>query len=319
MNRLVALTAQIALACAAWISNYYYPNEYLEKAFLTFLALAIVYFVFRVALEQAIIRTVKEAKTRYTIRKATSILYVIAFLFVVIRIWVEDSQALLVSYGLIGAGIAIALQDLFKNFVGGIIIFSTGVYRVGDRVEVESHYGDVIDIGLMYTTLLEIGEWVGGDQATGRLTIIPNGRVISGAVNNYTKDHNFIWDEISLPITYDSDWRAAIATVIEIVEKETDETTHQAEKELSGIMSRYYLSKRGVEPVVYITLTDNWVELHIRYIALARQRRVTKDRIFRLLLQELEGSKNIRIASETMSLDVVSFPERSGTGGRPRD
>jgi small-conductance mechanosensitive channel len=318
MNRVVALTTQVALACLAWISDFYYPNEYLEKAFLTFLALAVVYFVFRIALEQAIVRTVREAKTRYTIRKATSILYVVAFVFVVIRIWVEDSQALLVSYGLIGAGIAIALQDLFKNFVGGIIVFSTGVYRVGDRVEIESHYGDVIDIGLMYTTLLEIGEWVGGDQATGRLTVIPNGRVIASAVNNYTKDHNFIWDEITLPITYDSDWRSAVARFTAIVDKETESTTHQAERELSGIMDRYYLSKRGVEPAVYVTVTDNWIALSVRYIALARERRIVKDRIFRLLLQELDGAEDIRIASESLSLDIHSHTDRGREPERTR-
>ena len=169
MNRVIALSAQVALCCLAWMGNYYYPNDYLEMAFYTFFSLAIIYLIFRIGLEQAIIRAIKDSKTRYSIRKAISILYVLVFILVLIRIWVEDSQALIVSYGLIGAGIAIALQDLFKNFVGGILIFSGGTYRVGDRVEIDSHCGDVIDIGLLFTTLLEMREWVDGDQATGRL------------------------------------------------------------------------------------------------------------------------------------------------------
>ncbi len=306
MNRVVALTAQIALCCLAWVGDYYYPSLYLEKAFLTFLALAIVYLVFRIALEQAIVRTIKDAKTRYSIRKATSILYVLVFILVLIRIWIEDSQALIVSYGLIGAGIAIALQDMFKNFVGGILIFSTGTYRVGDRVEIEGHYGDVIDIGLLFTTLLEMKGWVDGDQATGRLTVVPNGRVISSVINNYTKDHSFIWEEIALPITYDSDWKDAVSRVTKILEEETREITLHAEKEMSGIMNRYYLSKRNVEPAIYVRLTDNWINLSVRYIAMARERRVLQDRIYRRILQEVHDAENITIASQT--LGITHFP-----------
>ena len=289
MNRMLALSAQVAACIGAFVADYYYPNAYLEMTFFTFLALAIVYFIFRIGLEEAIMRIVRDPKIRYTVRKATSILYVLVFILVVTRIWVEDSQALLVSYGLIGAGIAIALQDFFKNFVGGILIFATGIYRVGDRVEIESRYGDIIDIGLLYTTLLEIRGWVDGEQATGRLTIVPNGRVLAGTVNNYTMDHNFIWDEMSLPITYDSDWEGAVGMIMRIVTEETKAVTQQAEKEMAGIMKRYYLSRRNVEPAVYITLTDNWVNLGIRYISPVRERRVLRDRLFRLILAEISG------------------------------
>lgn len=299
--------AQVAMCLISYIADYYYPNEYLEMAFYTFLALAIVYFLFRILFEHAILRTVRDDKTRYSVRKAISIVYVLVFALVLVRIWVEDSEALLVSYGLVGAGIAIALQDLFKNFAGGILIFSTGTYRVGDRIEIDSKFGDVIDIGLMYTTLLEIRQWVEGDQATGRLTIIPNGRVISSAVHNYTKDHSFIWDEIELPITYASDWRYAIDRLSEVVQAETAELTKHAEKEMAKIMTKYYLPKRGVEPAVYLTLTGNWVNLSVRYIALVRERRMLRDRIFRRMLEEVDRSDGrIKIAAET--LGVIEYP-----------
>jgi small-conductance mechanosensitive channel len=303
MNRLVALAAQGVLCCASYVANYYYPNSYLEMGFYTLLALAIVYFVFRILLEQTILRTIRDAKTRYSIRKAISIVYVLVFVLVLIRIWVEDSEALLVSYGLMGAGVAIALQDLVKNFAGGILVFATGTYRVGDRIEVDSKFGDVIDIGLMYTTLLEIREWVEGDQATGRLTVVPNGRVISGVIHNYTKDHSFIWDEIELPITYDSDWKYAIERFSAVIEAETSELTKHAEKDLANIMTRYYLPKRGVEPAIFLTLTDNWINLSVRYIALVRERRPLRDRIYRHMLEEVNASGGrVRIASETLGI-----------------
>jgi small-conductance mechanosensitive channel len=310
MNRLVALAAQVAMCCLSWVADYYYPNAYLEMAFSTFLALAVIYFVFKILLEQTILRTIKDAKTRYSVRKSLSIVYMLVFMLVLIRIWVEDSEALLVSYGLIGAGIAIALQDFFKNFVGGILVFSTGIYRVGDRIEIDSKFGDVIDIGLMYTTLLEIREWVEGDQATGRLTIVPNGKVISGVVHNYTKDHSFIWDEIELPITYDSDWKYALQRFSVVIETETVELTKHAERDLANIMARYYLPKRGVEPAIFLTLTDNWINLGIRYIALVRERRSLRDRIYRRLLEEVNDSGGrIKIASET--LGITEFPRHA--------
>ena len=309
MNRLVALAAQSALCFLSWVVDYYYPNEYLEMAFYTFLALAIVYFIFRIALENSIVRTIKDDKTRYSVRKAISIVYILVFALVLIRIWIEDSEALLVSYGLIGAGVAIALQDVFKNFAGGILIFSSGTYRVGDRIEIDSKFGDVIDIGLMYTTLLEIREWVEGDQATGRLTVLPNGKVITSVVQNYTKDHSFIWDEIELPITYQSDWKLAIERFSAVIEDEAAELTKHAEKDMKNIMAKYYLPKRGVEPAIFVTLTDNWINLSIRYIALVRERRILRDRIYRRLMEVVDGSDGrIEVASET--LGITHFPER---------
>jgi len=159
----------------------------------------------------------KQAKMRYSFKKTISILYILVFLFALVAIWIEQTETLLISYGLIGAGIAVSLQDVFKNFAGGITIFLIGLYRVGDRVEINGKIGDVIDIGVLYTTIMEIGEWVDGNQATGRLTIIPNSNVLTNIVNNFTKDHNFIWDEISLPITYDSDWTDAHSKFLDIV------------------------------------------------------------------------------------------------------
>jgi small-conductance mechanosensitive channel len=219
---------------------------------------------------------------------------------------VEETETLIVTYGLVGAGIAVALQDFFKNFVGGIAIFLTKMYSVGDRIEIETNYGDVIDIGILYTTLLELRRWIAGDQATGGLTVIPNGVVLSKPLYNYTKDNTFIWDEMEIPVTYDSDWNQAIEKMIHIVKVETKQMITQAEQELSTLRQKYYLSERDVEPAVFVRLTDNWIVLRLRYITDVRQRRATSNRISQKVLQELERIENIKIASET--LDIVGFP-----------
>jgi small-conductance mechanosensitive channel len=247
----------------------------------------IIYLVFKSVIEEIVARKIKEERARYSFRKTVSILYIVGIVLAIIRIFVEQTQTLLVSYGLIAAGIAIALQDFFKSFVGGVITFVTGIYRVGDRIEINAKIGDVIDIGILYTTLLELKEWVAGDQATGRLTVMPNGVVLSGTVNNYTKDNNFIWDEIELPITYDSDWQEAVTTIRRIVGTETKTMAEEAEKEILKLGEKYYLTIKAVEPEIYLTLTDNWITFHIRYITDVRKRRMIHNKLGQMILEEL--------------------------------
>lgn len=307
-SKAILIMFLLMLAAALWYGNIEYPNVYLANAAYTSLAVAAIYFFFKVAVENAISLRVKESKRKFSIRKASSVIYTLILFIAVFTIWVPNPEALFVAYGLLAAGIAIALQDLFKNLAGGVILFFTRIYSVGDRVEIGPQCGDVIDVDLFYTTMLETRGWVDGDQATGRLTIVPNGHVLSGVVNNYTKDHDFIWDEIQVPITYDSDWKAAIELFTGIILKETKKTIGQASKELSEFREKYYLHRRSVEPQVYVTLTDNWVSLRIRYVVPARERRDFHNRLSRLLLDGIQSSPKIRVASQTV--DIVGFPNK---------
>jgi len=306
-RRIILLIFWIIISASLWYANFIYPSIYLQKGFHTFLALAIIYFFFRLVFEETLSKRIKEYKTKYSFRKTASILFFAVLIISIIGIWAVDTQTLLVTSGLIAAGIAIALQDFFKNFVGGILIFVTGTYRVGDRIEVNSKYGDVIDIGIFYTTLMEIKEWVSGDQATGRLTIIPNGYVLSSVINNYTKDYNFIWDEIGIPITYDSDWKEAYTKILSIVRKDTENTTDQARKDISKLGEKYYLLKGDVEPAIFLTLTDNWINFNIRYVTEARERRLLRNKLSQMILDEIQKSDKIKIASTT--INIIGFPE----------
>jgi len=307
MKKIIGLLSLTIITVLFWYANFCYPNLYLEKGFYTFLALTIIHFVFKSIFEETVTRKIKEPKARYSFRKTISILYFGVLLLALSKIWVEHTQALLVSYGLVAAGIAIALQDVFKNFAGGVIIFVTGIYHVGDRIEINQKYGDIIDIGILYTTLLELKEWVAGDQATGRLTVIPNGIVLSGTVNNYTKDNNFIWDEIEVPITYDSNWKEAVTTIQRIVGEETKKMAEQAEKEILKLGEKYFLTIKAAEPEIYLTLTDNWITFNIRYITDVRQRRAVRNKLSKMILEEILKSENVKIASTT--LDIIGLPE----------
>jgi len=306
-KKIINLIIFICLAISLWFLNYEYPQDYFYKGFLTFLVIAIIYAVLKIGFEEVGVKQIKEPKSKYSFKKTISILFMIFVAAALVGIWIENTESIMLAYGLMAAGIVITLQDFFKNFVGGVTIFVTGIYKVGDRIELDNKVGDVIDIDIMYTTLMELRAWVAGDQATGRLIIIPNGYVLSGSIFNYTKDHNFIWDEIVLPITYDSDWKKAYNMIMKIVKLETSKVVQAADKSISKLGEKYYLTKRVAQPAIFMKLTDNWIEFYIRYTTEVRQRRALQDRLSRKLLKTIQAAPDIKIASTT--LDITAFPE----------
>jgi small-conductance mechanosensitive channel len=304
---LLVLVSAVLAAAAVII-----PDPIITNFFLTSLILTVVYLIFSVFLRLVLVRRIQELKTRYTANKALSVLSILFIVVLCLRVWVTDTSALIVSYGILAAGLAFALQDVFRNFVGGVLIIISGYYLVGDRISIDDKSGDVMDIGIFNTTLMEIRGWVGGDQPSGRLLIIPNELVLSHAFYNYTRDHTFVWDEISLPLTYDSDWRRAKDIVLAIIRKETDTMTQTAEAEIERIGEKYYLPKKVVEPSVYISLTENWITLDARFVTDARTRRILRSRINELILAAIESEKGITIASETMTVTSIQKTSASG-------
>jgi len=295
----------------------YYENTYLLRSFYSVVTLLVLYLIFKFIFEEAVARQIQEPATRYSFRRALSAFFFISAVLAFITIWVE-AQNLLLAYGLVGAGIAVALQDFFKNAAGGLIIFIRGNYKVGDRIEIDTRRGDVIDIDLLSTTLLEIGEWVSGDQPTGRLCMIPNGLVLSHPVHNYTKDHQFIWDEIDIPITFDSDWKLASRLVLDLVTRETEKVTLKAQTSISRLSSRYYLPERAEVPYLFFTVTDNWINFTVRYVTDVRDRRLVHDRLSRLILAEIEGvgEGKVKVSSATLNVTLAGTRETTLVNGK---
>ncbi|NYT20446.1 MAG: mechanosensitive ion channel [Methanomicrobiales archaeon] len=298
----LVLLVATAITTAIW---FFFPEQMTYRIFLSVLAVTVIYCIFSLLLDTVFRKKISDTKSRYTATKVISVLEILLMAIIVARIWVEDVSTLVVFFGIIGAGVAIALQDVFKNFAGSITILLSGTYSVGDRIEIDGRYGDVMDIGIMNTTMMELRSWVDGDQATGRLTIVPNGKVITSPVNNYTKDHSFIWDEIQVPVTYRSDWRRAIEIITTIAKTETAEINRLANREIEEIGEKYYLPRRDIEPAVYVRITDNWIMLSVRYVTNARERRIMHARLSRLILEALEKEATIEVSSTTMEVSVI--------------
>ena len=307
MARSWFIPASLAVfAFVLWLTTFIYQSSYINRTIITIIAILMIYIVFRVLLEDRIIKNFTSTDKRYYFSKMLYSIYLLINFIIIWIIWVEDIRTLLLGFGLVAAAFTISIQDVAKNFVGGLSIFFNNIYRVGDRIEISSKKGDVIDINLLYTSVMEMREWLSSDQHTGRISFLPNSLVLSNAVNNYTKDFNFVWDEIALPITYQSKWRKAQTLILQVVAQETYMMKDIAEEEVSHMEKKYYITKGSTDPEVFVRLTDNWIELTARYVTPARQRRMTRNRISRRILEEIEKSEEIKIASQT--IDIVGFP-----------
>jgi small-conductance mechanosensitive channel len=304
-KKYVLVSVLIVVTVIVFLSGTVSSSPLLPQLFTTLLVITVIFSLFSIVLDTLIRRNIRDSRSKYTATKVISVIESVLMIAAVALIWVRDLQALTVFFGIIGAGVAIALQDVFKNFAGSLTILLTRVYGVGDRIEIDGRYGDVMDIGIMNTTLMEIREWVAGDQPTGRLIIIPNGQLITKSVQNYSRDHSFLWDEIQIPVTYESDWKRAIEILIGIAQRETGDISQVAEVEIERIGEKYFLPRKDIQPAVYVTLTDNWILLSVRFVTYVRERRVVRARLNQLILEAFEQEDGITIASETMDVQVA--------------
>ncbi len=195
-------------------------------------------------------------------------------------------------------------------------------YRVGDRVQLGGIKGDVIDIGLLRTTVMEIGDWVHGDLYTGRVVRIANSFVFKEPVFNYSGDFGFLWDEITLPVTYGVHHAAAREMLMRVVQEVAGQYVEPAKHEWREMLARYRVEDARLDPMVSLVLTDNWLEFTVRYVVPFDRRRTVKDRLFTRVLDEVEASGGkLQLASATSAvvalprIDVRLVDDRTGNGG----
>jgi small-conductance mechanosensitive channel len=270
------------------------------------LAVVVVALILYRAVRNAIKGRVEDATRRQAMRVAVrNVLAVLGFVIVVI-IWLPTGNNLLTTLGILGAGLAIASQEMIGSLIAGFNIWVGNIYGVGDRVRVGEVVGDVMDISLLRTTVMEVGDWVKADQYTGRVVTVANRMVWVNPVYNYTRYWGYLWDEITLPITYESDWQRAAEIMLEHWQMYTEEMQADAEAKLSRMIDRFPLKETKVEPTLYFALTDNWIELTLRFVVDAQERRKVIGRLHRDLLQHFQAEKKISVASTT--IEIVGLP-----------
>jgi small-conductance mechanosensitive channel len=246
---------------------------------------------------------IKESQSRYRVRKLINIFgYLTAILFLAI-VFKDRLGGLTIAFGVAGAGIAFALQEVIASVAGWVAISFGNFYDTGDRVQLGGIKGDVIDIGMLRTTLMEMGEWVKADQYTGRIVRIANSFVFKEPVFNYSADFPFLWDEIMVPVMYGSDYEQARKIMLDCAQEAVGSYVSSARDKWQAVAKKFVVEDTVVEPTVILAFHDNWIELTVRYVVDAKRRRVTKDKVFTSILKEITQSQGkIKIASTTMQL-----------------
>jgi small-conductance mechanosensitive channel len=268
-------------------------------------------------LNRSLARMVKDSEARYRARKLSTFAGYAVVIVMVLTIYSGRLGGFTVVLGVAGAGIAFALQEVIASFAGWFAIAMSGFYRTGDRVELGGIKGDVIDIGVLRTTLMEVGEWVKGDLYTGRVVRIANSFVFKAPVFNYSGEFPFLWDEITLPVKYGTDWKRAQEILEAVAIEVVGEYSQSAATSWQGITRAYLVENAIVDPMVSMVANDNWIEFTLRYVVDYKSRRRTKTRLFTRLLEEIEASEGgVAIASTTFHLvETPVFDVRMrGTG-----
>ena len=249
-------------------------------------------------------KRIENITVRYKAQKGVEIIgYVLIVLLILIAVTVDSVKDYTVIIGLFTAGITFTLQELILSIAGSFYIFFVRVYKPGDRIEINNIKGDVIDIDSIYTTIMEMGEWVSSDNYSGRIVKISNAFVFKGPIKNYSMDFPFVWDELNILVTYESDIPLAKKLVMESAEKLLSEYSQNSKSKWEEMVERYYIENATLEPTLAMSLTDNWVQLNLRYITDYKLRRKTKQDLFQeIVLAVLETKGKVILASTTLQL-----------------
>lgn len=248
-------------------------------------------------------RRASDGDTRYRGRKLVDVAGVALIAVGGMILFRDKLGSLSVTFGLAAAGIAFALQEVIASVAGWLAVMFGGFYRTGDRVQLGGIKGDVIDIGVLRTTIMEIGQWVDGDLYNGRIVRVANSFVFKEPVFNYSSDFPFLWDEIRVPITFGSDHARARTIMQEALRDIAGQLPSDSRQQWRAMVDKYLIEDARTDPWVTLTFNDNWVEYTLRYVVGYKERRSTRDALFSRLLRDVEATEGrVRFASSTMQV-----------------
>ena len=263
------------------------------------LLILVVLGIIRYAVLKIVWRLSEDPKTRYSWKRSVSFIVGLLLVILIGSVWIRAVLQFGAFLGLLTAGLAIALKDMLTNIAGWVFIMTRKPFNLGDRVQIGEQAGDVIDIRLFQFTLLEIGNWVHSDQSTGRIIHVPNGIVFTKAQANYTAGFKYIWNEITVLLTFESNWRLAKAILQKVIHDHSENLSKDAEKKIIEASKKYMIFYQYLTPIVYTSLEPSGVLLTMRFICNPRKRRSTEHEIWEEVLKEFARHKEIEFAYPT--------------------
>jgi len=270
LQRLVSLPLGTKLVCAVF-------------------GILVVHATFRL-LERILPRQFRERDARYRVRKfVVYVGYAVVILFITV-LFEDRLGRISFALGVAGAGVVVALQDVIASFAGWIAIDLSNLYMVGHRIQVGETKGDVIDISIMRTTVMETGSWVSGDLYSGRAVRIPNSYVLKGLVFNYSQGFRFVWDEIKVPLTTNSDQHLAREVLLGVGKETVADYLAEAERSWRKVAETFLLENLSLEPTVTLVVNSGSLEFTLSYVVDYTSRSLMKDRLFTKIVEEVTRS-----------------------------
>jgi small-conductance mechanosensitive channel len=266
------------------------------------LVVIIVLLILRALANRVLSRRIEDTASLYRWRKSTGYLFLGISITLIGFIWLRGTGSVVTYLGLVSAALVIALQDPISDFVGWVFIISRRPFEIEDRIQIGEDAGDVIDIRFFQFSLNEIRNWVDADQSTGRVLHVPNRKVFSHNIANYTKGFSFLWNEIPVVLTFESDWRKGKALLQEIAERHTAKLSNSARERAYKESNRYLIYYKNLTPIVYTKVVDHGITLTIRYLCTPRRRRGSEEAVWEDILDLFAKEPTLEFAYPTQRI-----------------
>lgn len=264
------------------------------------IVLILVIVLLRVLAVRFIHRRVEDEELWYRSKKASAYASTGIALIGLGFIWLQNSDVG-AWLGLVSAGLAIALAEVIKNIVGWGYIILRRPFKVGDRIEIKGIAGDVVDVRAQRFSMLEIRNWVDADQSTGRILHVPNGMLFTEAVANFSEGFPFIWHEIPMLVTFESDFHRADEIMREVLDLHApDMASERAMQAIRSVSSDYRIKYTHLTPTTYVAIRDSGVLITGRVIVPIRSRRHVDATVSRALLERINAEPSVELAYPTV-------------------
>ena len=254
------------------------------------LGILVIHAVFRL-LEQRLPTYFRELDVRYRVRKFVVFAGYIAGILFITLLFADRLGRVSFALGVAGAGLVVSLQDVITSFAGWVAIGYLNLYKPGDRIQIGETRGDVIDISFMRTEIVETGNWVSNDLYNGRVARIPNSAALKGPTFNYSQGFRFVWDEIKVPLTTESNHLLAREMLLRIADEAVAGYLEEAETSWGEVSYNFRIANISLAPTATLIVNGGSLEFTVSYIVDYTNRTAMQDRLFSKIVEEIKNSK----------------------------
>jgi small-conductance mechanosensitive channel len=282
-----------------WLDQTLGMSPDIQRKILLSLVIVLVLWILHMLFQRSLVARIQDQRLRYQWQKTVSYIVFVLGLILIGPVWFDGLQSLVTYLGLLSAGLAVALKDPIANVMGWAFILWRKPFEIGDRIQIGDYAGDVIDLRVFQFTLMEIGNWVKAEQSTGRILHLPNGMIFTTVMANYTKGSDYIWNEIPVLVTFESDWQKTKTLLQDIAREHAQTLMQNAEESFRKAATQYMLQYGTLTSTVYTSVKDSGVLLTIRYLCEPRDRRDSTQAIWEQILLVFSQHPDIDFAYPT--------------------